>query len=126
VYVPAKKKLGGYIYLCDDCSLDTEEENSRYLGKMTEKSAEGIIIFRSDLESIKEQLELESRRGMSPNLNITSPVGELERQQKREHRAMEKETTIQDLLKEEKGGDASDQSDRENERITEKEKGEAE
>lgn len=93
---------------------------------MTEKSSEGIVIFRRDLESVKEQLELESRRGMSPNLNMTSAAGELIRQQKREHRSMEKETTIQNLLEEEKGGAESEQSDKESESITTRKKGGAE
>jgi hypothetical protein len=116
-YVPAKKEYGGFIYLCDSCSYDTQFEDKeivkrvgrtdRYVGKMTEKGNEGIIIFRSDIASHKAQLILESRRGMSPNLNIASPVNELIRQQEKEGKEVDKqagrslEEMIEDLKEKE-------------------------
>ena len=109
-YVPAKKKYGGFIYLCDTCSYTAQFEDGeifknvgrtdRYVGKMTEKGNEGIIIFRSDIASHKSQLMMESRRGMSPNLNITSPVNELVRQQEKEGKEVDKQagSTVQEMI----------------------------
>lgn len=112
-FVPAKKIYGGLIHMCDQCVFEAGEEQidqkvgrtDRYVGKMTEKGNEGIIIFRTDIASHKTQLKLEARRGMSPNIMITSPINELVRQQEREGRSMEKEQTIQSVLEEEEKGD---------------------
>jgi len=107
-YIPAKKVYGGYVYECDSCSFVTQQEDidwkagrtDKYVGRMSEKSNEGIIIFRNDIAAHKLQLRLESSRGMAPNLNITSPVGALVRQQEDENKSMEKEPTIEEVLKE--------------------------
>ena len=109
-FVPAKKIYGGLIHMCDQCVFAADEgeidqkvgRTDRYVGKMTEKGNEGIIIFRTDIATHKTQLKLEARRGMSPNLNITSPVNELVRQQEEEGKRMEKEPTISQVLEEKK------------------------
>jgi hypothetical protein len=109
-FVPSQKIYGGLIHQCDQCVFAAGEESidpkvgrtDRYVGKMSEKGNEGVIIFRTDIATHKAQLKLESQRGMSPNLNITSPVNELVRQQEQAGKSMEKEQTIQEVLEKEK------------------------
>jgi len=109
-FVPSQKIYGGLIHMCDQCVFAADDgdidpkvgRTDRYVGKMTEKGNEGVIIFRTNIATHKAQLKLESARGMSPNLNITSPVNELVRQQEKAGKSMENEQTIQSVLDEEK------------------------
>lgn len=108
LFVPAKKIYGGFIHTCDQCSFESEPDDfvkkigrvDRYVGRMTEKGNEGIIIFRSDIASHKSQLMMEAKRGMSPNILITSPVNELVRQSEKEGKEVDREagSTIEEMI----------------------------
>jgi hypothetical protein len=73
-YDPSRKRKGGYIQHCDDCS---EEKVEKYLGRpgLTNKDA-SVTILRTDLQYWKEQLERENAIGFGANLPVGNPAFE--------------------------------------------------
>jgi hypothetical protein len=66
---------GGYINQCAKCSASGRDANKKYLGRpgATNKGA-NISIFRSNLDFVRQVLKLESRRGPTANLDLSSAV----------------------------------------------------
>jgi hypothetical protein len=65
-----KKRKGGYITHCDDCSEETVE---KYIGRqgLTNKDA-SISIIRTDLEYWRSQIARENAAGFNANLPISN------------------------------------------------------
>ncbi len=59
----------GFIDSCDECSMDDNEPDT-YAGQMNEK-CEDIIIFRTDLPYVKDQIDRENALGPKPSIPLT-------------------------------------------------------
>ena len=66
---------GGYINQCARCAAPGRDAHRKYLGRSgaTNKGA-NITIFKSNLDFVRQVLKLESRRGPTANLNLSSAV----------------------------------------------------